>query len=96
MKPIKFSTKLFPKEYLIKLATDSDEVYKELIDITEWTAEYRLIFRDGDKYYSCYYSEGLNDQVDIHPFDNEKDFIKCFEVMKKTIMVEDWVDVFEE
>ena len=70
--------------------------YKELIDITEWTAEYRLIFRDGDKYYSCYYSEGLNDQVDIHPFDDEKDFIKCFEVKKKTVMVEDWVDVFEE
>tara|TARA_R110000868_G_scaffold322391_6_gene583304 strand:- start:2260 stop:2532 length:273 start_codon:yes stop_codon:yes gene_type:complete len=77
-------TKLFPKQKLLGIIYGEEDgfVSNELKAHGRWSLCYKLIFKDGDDYYSVYYSGGATELQDENPFDAYDNEVPCDKVRR--------------
>lgn len=88
--------KLFPKEDLQSVIySDGPLILIEdtISDTSRWKIHHDVIFQDptDGKYYQTTYSVGATEMQDERPFEFDEDMIVCEEVVKKQVVVEQWV-----
>lgn len=86
--------KEFTKDYLVyDLDLPYAAVEDKIIDSGRWSIHHKIVFKDTDgKFYQTTYSVGATECQDEHPWEYES-MVKCTEVEKKQVMVEQWVPV---
>lgn len=84
-------TKIFTRDELTDMLWAESEtltkVQDTLIDESRWSMVHKVIFREGDKFYSSIYSTGKTEMQEERPWDDE-DEVECTEVkaVEKTII----------
>lgn len=79
------ATEYFPKEMILELIEEgvSDSgahlVETEIIELSRWSAHYRIVFEFDGKVYACEYSSALTELQDERPFEYENE-VECVEV----------------
>lgn len=63
-----------------------------VVDNSRWSIQHEIIFEYQGKFYCTYYSVGATEQQDESPWEYE-DNVGCTEVVKKKVMMEQWVPV---
>lgn len=85
--------KKFSKEYLTnELDLPYNAIEDKIIDSGRWSINHEIIFENNGKYWKTWYSVGATEEQDERPWDYV-DEVKCTEVEKKIIQVEQWVEV---
>lgn len=88
--------KVFTKEFLMdELDLPYSALEDTIYDTSRWSIHHKIIFEHEGKFYQTYYSEGATEMQDESPWEY-KDKIECYEVIKKKVMVEQWVVVDDE
>lgn len=89
---VKFKREFLQSEELDLPYNDDIVVQEELVDTSRWSLYYEIIFKLEDKFYKTYYSTAATEQQYESPWEYEKE-IECWEVEKKIVPTETWVDV---
>lgn len=85
--------KVFSKEYLTnELDLPWTAIHDKIIDTGRWSIYHEIVFEDGGKYYQTNYSVGATERQYERPWEDENE-IKCTEVEKRKVEVEQWVPV---
>ena len=88
----------FSAEVMLSIANDdTDEFIKvedQIIDNERWTVTHEMIFQQisTGKFYRSYFRRGATEYQDEGPYEYDGDIITCKEVVKKEVMVEQWVE----
>ena len=84
--------KTFEKKYLINtLNLPDDAISDDIIDKRRWSDVHEIIFKDNDKYYRAFYTEGSTENCDERAWDFE-DEIECTEVHEVEKLIKVWED----
>lgn len=89
-----YKNKIFTKEYLTEeLELPYNAIEDDVIDTSRWSILHEIVFQDNDgKFYKTSYSVGATECQDEAPWEYE-DNITCYEVEKKKVVVEKWVEI---
>lgn len=89
--------KEFTRDYLVyELDLPYAAVEDKIIDSGRWSIHHEIVFKDTDgKFYQTTYSVGATECQEERPWEC-KSTVKCTEVVKKLVTVEQWVPVKEE
>lgn len=91
--------RVFTRDFLTEeLGLPYDGCYvieDKLIDNDRWSIMHQLIFEHEGKFYRTNYSVGATENQPEAPWDYE-DEVECWEVEKRLVQVEQWVEVEEE
>ena len=85
--------KIFDKEYLIEeLILPDKAILDTIVNTSRWSVHHEIIFCDQGKYWKTWYSIGATEQQDEWPWEHQHE-VECFEVEKREVVVETWVEV---
>lgn len=88
MKKITLDPKFMKDELDLPWRAIEDEV----VGNSRWSVQHSIIFEYQGKFYSTSYSVGATEMQDERPWEYE-DTVDCYEVVKKPVTVEKWVEV---
>lgn len=90
-------TKDFSRDYLVnELDLPFTAVEDNIIDNSRWSIRHKIVFKDVDgKFYQTTYSVGATECQEERPWEYEST-VKCTEVAKKPVVVEQWVPVTDK
>jgi len=83
---------LDPKFMKNELDLPWSAVEDKVVDNSRWSVQHEIIFEYDGKFYITSYSVGATEMQDESPWEYDKT-VDCWEVVKKPVTVEQWVEV---